>query len=90
VDDELSAYDFQTVLSEHRHQSYAPFPLFRQALTEAVRKVHADAPVMELELTDLQRRLGTTNEKAGDFERAELVGHRLSNLMCIVLLSRDL
>ena len=46
--------------------------------------------ILEEELREIQRRLGTTAERPGDVDRASIIGHQLTNLMCLVVLMQGL
>jgi hypothetical protein len=59
-------------------------------LLETVRRANCDASVLERELKDIQRRLGTPAERPGDLDRANAVGHQLTNLMCLTVLMEGL
>ena len=54
-----SVYDLRAALDMHARESHEPFPARRQSLREIVLRAHADAPVLERELKEIQRRLGT-------------------------------
>ena len=85
-----SVYDLRAALDIHAHDSQAPFPVRRQSLREIVERAHADAPVLEKELNDIQRRLGTSAERPGDVDRASAIGHQLTNLTCLAVLMQGL
>ncbi len=85
-----SVYDLRAALDIHAHDSQTPFLARRQSLREIVDKAHADAPVLEKELYDIQRRLGTAAEKPGDVDRASAIGHQLTNLTCLAVLMQGL
>ena len=59
-------------------------------MREMVERAHSDAPILEKELRDIQRRLGTAAEQPGDVDRASVIGHQLTNLMCLVVLMEGL
>lgn len=87
---EHTVYDLHEALETHARESQAPFPVRRQSLREMVRRAHIDAPILEDELREIQRRLGTTAERPGDVDRASIIGHQLTNLMCLVVLMQGL
>jgi hypothetical protein len=87
---EHSVYDLRAALDMHARESHEPFPARRQSLREIVLRAHADAPVLERELKEIQRRLGTAAEQLGDVERASAVGHQLTNLTCLAVLMQGL
>ncbi len=70
--------------------SRAPFPGVLGSLRSMICQADADAARLQAELSGLQRRLGTRDENPGDLERATEVAHKLSNLICAILLARDL
>ena len=87
---EHSVYDLRAALDFFARESQAPFPVRRQSLRDIVLRAHADAPVLERELKEIQQRLGTTGEQPGDVERASAVGHELTNLTCLAVLMEGL
>lgn len=87
---EHTVYDLREALDAHARESQAPFPVRRQSLQEMVERAHIDAPKLEKELREIQRRLGTAEEQPGDVDRASSVGHQLTNLMCLVVLMQGL
>jgi hypothetical protein len=87
---EHSVYDLRAALDIHSQESGAPFLERRQSLRDIVQRAHADAPVLERELSEIQRRLGTAAERPGDVERASAVGHQLTNLTCLAVLMEGL
>ncbi len=87
---EHSVYQLREALDVHARESHAPFPVRRQSLREMVERAHSDAPILEKELRDIQRRLGTAAEQPGDVDRASVIGHQLTNLMCLVVLMEGL
>ena len=62
----------------------------RQTFREIVRRLHSDAPILEHELQEIQARLGTPGEQPADLERAALIGHRLTNLMCLAVMAKGM
>jgi len=85
-----TVYDIQTALSAFARESRAPFQNLRQGLREVVRRIYADAPVLEQELKEIQRRLGTPDERPEDMTRATVIGHELTNMMCLAVLMREM
>ena len=55
---------------------------------EAVGRQFSHAPIIEREIIEIQRRLGTPEERLGDMERAKNAAHQLANMMCTALLLR--
>ncbi|HZL45579.1 MAG TPA: hypothetical protein VFC28_05075 [Opitutaceae bacterium] len=82
-------YDLHLALSAYARESRAPFQQLRQSLREAVRRIFSEAPLLEQELKEIQRRLGTSEERPDDMPRAALVGHELTNMMCLAVLVRS-
>jgi hypothetical protein len=62
----------------------------RLSLREIVREASSNAKVLEKELKGIQRRLGTPVERTGDVERASVIGHQLTNLMCLAVLMQGI
>jgi hypothetical protein len=87
---EHSVYDLRAALDIHSQESQVPFPARRQSLRDIVLRAHADAPVLERELMEIQRRLGAEAEQPGDVDRASAVGHQLTNLTCLAVLMEGL
>jgi hypothetical protein len=87
-DSESVAYNLHMVLSMYARESRAPFPMRRQMLMGIVRDLDPEAPRLETEVRAIQARLGTPNERPGDIERAKVVAHRLSALMCLAVLAQ--
>jgi hypothetical protein len=87
---EHSVYDLRAALDIHSQKSAAPFPVRRQSLRDIVLRAHADAPMLERELKEIQQRLGTAGEQPGDVERASAIGHELTNLTCLAVLMEGL
>jgi hypothetical protein len=82
--------ELESALTIYARESRAPFPVRRQALREMALRANSDAPVLERELKEIQRRLGTEAEQPGDLERASAVGHLLTNLMCLTVLMQGM
>lgn len=74
----------------HAAESNAPFLVRRRSLQEIVDRAHIDAPVLEQELSDIQKRLGTPAERPGDIDRVSAIGHQLTNLACLAVLLEGL
>ena len=55
----------------------------------AVARQYSEAPLIEREIAEIQRRLGTPEERLGDLDRAKMAAHQLANMMCTALLLRD-
>lgn len=89
-DNESVAYNLHMVLSLYARESQAPFPMRRQILMGIVRGLDPEAPHLESEVRAIQARLGTADERSGDMERAKVVAHRLSDLMCLAVLAQGL
>jgi hypothetical protein len=89
-DSKCTVYDLQAALSVYAKESQAPFQHLRQTFREIVRRLHSDAPVLERELKEIQARLGTPLERSTDIEQAALIGHRLTNLMCLAVVAKGL
>jgi hypothetical protein len=85
-----SVYDLRAALDIHAGESHEPFPVRRRSLQEIVDRAHADAPVLERELSEIQGRLGTPAERPGDVDRASVIGHQLTNLTCLTVLMEGL
>ncbi len=82
--------DIQMALSAFARESRAPFQNLRQGLREVVRRIYSDAPVLEQELKTIQRRLGTPDERPEDMVRAAMIGHELTNMMCLAVLMKEM
>ena len=67
-----TVYDLHMALSAYARESRAPFQQLRQGLQEVVRRIYSDAPLLEQELKEIQRRLGTPDERPEDAARREL------------------
>ena len=85
-----TVYDLHAALSVFAQESQAPFQNLRQTFREIVRRLHSDAPILEHELQEIQARLGTPGEQPADLERAALIGHRLTNLMCLAVMAKGM
>jgi hypothetical protein len=85
-----SVYDLRAALDLHAHGSDSPIQARRRSLQEIVDRAHHDAPVLERELSEIQRRLGTPAERPGDVDRASIIGHQLTNLTCLAVLMQGL
>ncbi len=83
-------YKLHLALSILAQESLKPIVPQRRALMETVGRQFTDAPSIEHEIAEIQRRLGTPDERAGDMERAKQAAHQLANMMCTALLMRDL
>jgi len=81
-----TVYDLHMALSAYARESRAPFQQLRQGLQEVVRRIYSDAPLLEQELKEIQRRLGTPDERPEDMLRAPVIGHELTNMMCLAVL----
>jgi hypothetical protein len=57
---------------------------------QTIREKRADISALEEEVSEIQRRLGTSGERPNDIERAKMLAHRLANLVCAALLKQDL
>jgi hypothetical protein len=58
----------------------------RQQLFVTAQRIFPDAAGVEAEIREVQGRLGTTQERRDDFERAQKAAHRLNNMLCAALL----
>ena len=85
-----TVYDLHVALSAYARESRAPFQHLRQELRDVVRRIYSDAPVLEQELKEIQRRLGTPSEQQDDMLRATVIGHQLTNMMCLAVLMKGL
>ena len=65
-----TVFDLHAALSIYARESRAPFQNLRQSLREIVRRIYSDAPALEQELKEIQRRLGTTDERPEDMTRS--------------------
>jgi hypothetical protein len=89
TDEPSDYYKLHLALSINAQERLQPVTPQRPALMEAVNRHFADAPTIEHEIAELQRRLGTPQEKPGDLERANKAAHQLANMMCTALLIGD-
>jgi hypothetical protein len=87
-DEQLEYYTLQLTLSAYAEERLKPVNPERRVLMEAVSRQFAKAPSLEREVTEIQRRLGTPDERPGDLERAKVRADELANMMCSVLLLR--
>ena len=85
-----TVYEIHAALSAYATGSRAPFQQLRNGLREIIRSIYSDAPVLEQELKEIQRRLGTPDERPGDMLRAAVIGHELTNMMCLAVLMQGL
>ena len=85
-----TVYDLHVALSAYARESRAPFQQLRHGLRDVVRRIYAEAPGLEQELKEIQRRLGTPDERPDDMERAAVIGHELTNMMCLAVLVQGL
>jgi len=87
---DCSSDEFQSAMTTYARMSRAPFPVRRRSLLEIVQCSDADALVLERELKEIQRRMGTPAEGPRDLDRATSVGHQLTNLMWLALMMQEL
>jgi hypothetical protein len=88
--DEPTVYcKLHLALSIYAQEHLKPITPERRALMEVVGKQFSSAPSIEREITEIQRRLGTPEERSDDLERAKVNAHKLANMMCSVLLLRS-
>jgi hypothetical protein len=85
-----TVFDLHAALSIYARESRAPFQNLRQSLREIVRRIYSDAPALEQELKEIQRRLGTTDERPEDMTRVVVIGHQLTNMMCLAILVKGM
>jgi len=85
-----TVFDLHAALSIYARESRAPFQNLRQSLREIVRRIYSDAPTLEQELKEIQRRLGTTAERPEDMARVVVIGHQLTNMMCLAILVKGM
>lgn len=88
-DSQRSYYKLHRALSIYAQQCVQPITPQRRALMEAVSRQFSHAPLIEREITEIERRLGTPRERSDDMERANRAAHQLANMMCTALLFRD-
>ena len=82
--------DLYAALSTYARESRPPFQNLRQGLREIVRRIYADAPALEQELKKIQQRLGTPGEQPDDMTRVVVIGHELTNMMCLAILMQGM
>lgn len=82
-------YKLHLALSIYAQEQLKPITPERRALMDAVGRQFSDAPLIEREIIEIQRRLGSPEERPDDFERAKVIAHKLANMMCSVLLLRN-
>ena len=87
---EPAVYNLHLVLSLFAQESRAPFPMRRQVLMGIVQRFDPEAPTLVEEVRQIQLRLGTPDERPEDLERAKVVAHRLSTLMCLAVLAQGM
>jgi hypothetical protein len=85
-----TVYELHAALTAYSRESGAPFQYLRKGLREVVRRIYSDAPVLEQELKGIQQRLGTPEERPGDMARVVVIGHQLTNMMCLAALMQGL
>jgi hypothetical protein len=82
-------YKLHLALSIYAQENLAPVTPQRRALMDAVNRQFSHAPVIEREISEIQRRLGTPAERPDDMDRAKAAAHQLANMLCTALLLRD-
>jgi hypothetical protein len=82
-------YKLHLALSIYAQESLMPITPQRGMLMESVSRQFSQARVLEGEIAEIQRRLGTPEERLDDMERANKAAHRLANMVCTALLLRD-
>ena len=82
-------YRLHLALSIYAQERLKPITPERQALMEVVSRQFSNASILKREITEIQHRLGTPEEKPDDLERARVNAHLLANMMCSVLLLRN-
>jgi hypothetical protein len=82
-------YKLHLALSIYAQEKLAPVTPQRRALMDAVNRQFSHAPVIEREISEIQRRLGTPDERPDDMDRAKEAAHQLANMLCTALLLRD-
>ncbi len=85
-----TVYELHAALAAYARESGAPFQFLRQGLRGVIRRIYSDAPVLEQELKEIQRRLGTPAERPEDMARVVVIGHQLTNMMCLAVLAQGL
>jgi hypothetical protein len=88
-DNPIEYYNLHLALSIYAQERLRPITPERRVLMEAVSRQFSQAPLIEREITEIQRRLGTPDERPDDMERAKASAHKLANMMCSVLLLRN-
>ncbi len=78
------------VLSLYTRHALRPVVPQRRALMETVAGIYPGASMLELEIAQIQARLGTRDERPDDLERAKVAAHTLGNMICAALLTSDL
>ena len=84
------SHEFHSAMATYARVSRAPFPARRRSLLEIVRRADSDTLILERELSEIQRRLGTSAERREDLDRATTIGHQLANLMWQALLFHEI
>jgi predicted XRE-type DNA-binding protein len=82
-------YKLHLALSIYAQENLRPVAPQRQALMEAVNRQFSHAPMIQREIAEIQRRLGTPSERPDDMERAKVAAHQLANMLCTALLIRE-
>ena len=85
-----TVYELHAALAAYARESGAPFQFLRQGLRGVVRRIYSEAPGLEQELKGIQKRLGTPEEQPGDMARVVVIGHQLTNMMCLAVLVQGL
>lgn len=88
-DDPKDHYKLHLALSIYAQGSTKPVTPQRRELMEAVVRQFSRAPMLQDEIADIQRRLGTPQEQPEDLERANRAAHQLANMMCTALLLKE-
>ncbi len=84
------AYNLHFVLSLYARHGLQPIVPQRRALMESVAGIYPGALALEQEVNEIQGRLGTSDERPDDMERAKVAAHTLSNMICAALLLSDI
>jgi len=79
-------YKLHLALSIYAQENLKPVTRQRHALMEAVNRQFSHAPIIEREIAEIQRRLGTPCERPDDMDRAKTAAHQLANMLCTALL----
>jgi hypothetical protein len=90
LEDEHSIDHLASALETYAQGTPAAFHVRRLSLQEIVRRANSDSTMLERELKEIERRLGTPAERPGDLDRATAVGHQLTNQMCLAVLMQGL